>query len=240
MLLNKQNWGSNLWKLKHIITVEYPIVPTAKDINAMKNFIYSLPLLLPCNICKIHYEYILSIHPLTDDILNVKIKLITWMVEIHNIMNVSLGKQEMPFEEAMISLFYENNTKCIHNCLNLTETNIIEQNNEIDKYMNNYCNDIQYEQSIDLLNIKKIEKIDYNLDSIGTEQRMFNFRKMFLNKTFENIPHKFTPITSINMKHLIVLFKQKIDSCDFADYDKKKELFDFLNSIIEAIITPFH
>jgi hypothetical protein len=48
---------------------------------------------LPCQKCSINYKDHLKINPLTDKDLENRDSLINWWLKIHNLVNLSLGKQ---------------------------------------------------------------------------------------------------------------------------------------------------
>lgn len=92
-------WGPCAWEFLHMITFNYPDTPTEMDKNNMKKFFYSLPYVLPCQTCgdnlKKHYIH----KALNDDVLNNKKNLVYWLFEIHNMVNMSLGKKQITYDE---------------------------------------------------------------------------------------------------------------------------------------------
>ena len=107
-------WGPYGWNFLHYVTLGYPINPYNEDKKNYKLFFESLKNILPCPKCAKHYEENLKVLPLTDDILDDKEKLIKWLIDIHNRVNVSTGKPEMEYTEARKSiekpyLYYKNN-----------------------------------------------------------------------------------------------------------------------------------
>jgi len=63
---------------------------------------------MPCVQCKMHLRQNLRENPLTDEILSVKLKLIMWCHNLHNIVNALTNKPVLSFEDAMLSLFTGN------------------------------------------------------------------------------------------------------------------------------------
>jgi len=102
-------WGSHFWKTLHFITIGYPLNPSKKEKMNISNIINALETIIPCGECRTHYKYNLKHHPLTDDILSIKLKLIVWMYELHNIVNRHTGKEMPSFEHAMVRLFTDDN-----------------------------------------------------------------------------------------------------------------------------------
>lgn len=260
MLSNNNYWGHHLWKLKHLISFEYPIINNSNERNAIKNFIYSLQYILPCQYCKMHFEYILQLHPLTDDILKVKIKFIIWLVELHNIVNVSLHKPEISFENAIISLFNDEPTIYTHTHP-ISEISTMQQKNEqsmaelLTKYYKTDNSNIYDIETIDATVSDIFEKHEIEMQKqLLLEQEVSNnniehktgierkperkqlYRNAILTNLFKNANHSFAPIKSIDVNLLIDLFKQQINLT--TDLSKHKELIHFLDHVVEAIVHP--
>lgn len=109
--INNNIWGPAFWTTCHYITISYPFMPNKEDKEHVKSFFELLQHLLPCPWCRIHYKQNLEINPLTDDILSIKLKLILWVIDMHNYVNKQLGKDEVMIEDALISLFTPPYTK---------------------------------------------------------------------------------------------------------------------------------
>ena len=106
-------WGPYGWNFLHYVTLGYPKNPDNDDKKNYKLFFESLKNILPCPKCAKHYEENLKVLPLTDEILDDKEKLIKWLIDVHNRVNVSTGKPEMEYTEARKSiekpyLYYKN------------------------------------------------------------------------------------------------------------------------------------
>jgi hypothetical protein len=96
-------WGPNFWATIHIATLGYPTQPTEEDkVNARK-FFESLRTMIPCSICREHYQKHLQESPLGDAVES-RGQLIYWAWELHNRVNVMLGKREYTIEEMMENL----------------------------------------------------------------------------------------------------------------------------------------
>lgn len=97
-------WGPSAWKFLHTATFAYGSndgTITAAEKIAARSLFESLKHLLPCKNCCSHYCSALVERPLTDQILDSRESLSRWFVEIHNDVNVRLGKPVMPYEEAV-------------------------------------------------------------------------------------------------------------------------------------------
>lgn len=91
-------WGPVFWATMHIATLGYPVNPTPKDQEAAIKFYESLVIMLPCPICREHYGTHLTEMPVKD-VVNNRDALINWVFNIHNKVNVQLGKKEITWED---------------------------------------------------------------------------------------------------------------------------------------------
>lgn len=95
-----KDWGPKLWYSLHIITFNYPDNPTFSDKQNYENFFTSLQYVIPCSLCRQHYRDHLEKNPIKPHLEN-KISLSKWLVEIHNEVNIMLGKPTLTFEEVV-------------------------------------------------------------------------------------------------------------------------------------------
>ena len=93
-------WGPQFWFILHIISFEYPENPTEIDKNIYYSFYSSLRDILPCEMCKKHYREFLHKHPLMP-FLDKKADFIQWVIDIHNQVNISLGKPVLSLDEVL-------------------------------------------------------------------------------------------------------------------------------------------
>lgn len=96
-------WGPFFWHTIHIVALGYPKEPTYTDKRAAKDFFESLAHLIPCPYCREHYTVHLQKMPITPH-LDRKEDLFRWTVELHNVVNQSLGKPA--YTEAEALMFY--------------------------------------------------------------------------------------------------------------------------------------
>lgn len=96
-------WGPILWTTMHLIALGYPKEPTFSEKRAAKEFYESLTHLIPCPICKLHYQQHVIDNPLTPS-LDSRHDLFQWTVKIHNLVNKELGKPECTEQDAMAFL----------------------------------------------------------------------------------------------------------------------------------------
>jgi hypothetical protein len=99
-LITPQVWGPHGWKFIHYVTLGYPENPTPVQKEKYKAFLVLLKDTLPCSLCANHYGENLQKHPLTDDILNSREKLIKWGIDIHNIVNEMKNKPIIRYVDA--------------------------------------------------------------------------------------------------------------------------------------------
>jgi hypothetical protein len=100
MNIDPNLWGPSSWKSMHYITFGYPEQPSEEVKNNTYNFFMALQYLLPCEKCRLDYKYHLLKNPLTEEILSSKAKLTRWLVDIHNAVNISIGKPVLNYEQA--------------------------------------------------------------------------------------------------------------------------------------------
>ena len=94
-------WGPCLWKRLHMETIIYPRCPTEYDMDRIYNLFYNLPYELPCPNCAKNLIEHYQVLPLTRKILSSRRRLIKWLIDIHNMVNSSLGKPTYSYDYAM-------------------------------------------------------------------------------------------------------------------------------------------
>ncbi|AYV83576.1 MAG: hypothetical protein Hyperionvirus8_60 [Hyperionvirus sp.] len=95
-----QKWGPDKWREIHQKTLRYPRNPSQYHKRKMYEYFMNLPDELPCETCAKHLTEHLNTYPLTYQILSSRKRLCCWTVDIHNLVNKSLGKRELSYEEA--------------------------------------------------------------------------------------------------------------------------------------------
>ena len=116
--MNPKIWGPHLWFILHIITFKYPKNPTSFDKEYHRDFFTNLKNVIPCDDCKKSYAKHIQEYPITPH-LDSRESLINWLVQIHNLVNVSLNKKVISTKEMIniysninpISPFNESNKK---------------------------------------------------------------------------------------------------------------------------------
>jgi hypothetical protein len=96
-------WGPFFWHTIHIVALGYPQEPTYSDKKAAKEFFESLTVLIPCPMCRDHYASHMVKLPIGPS-LDSRKDLFRWTVELHNEVNVMLGKRK--YSETEVIQFY--------------------------------------------------------------------------------------------------------------------------------------
>ena len=106
-------WGKHLWKYMHYLTLSYPDNPNFDEQQKIKNFFIMIGDYLPCEKCRINYKRHQNELPLTDEILQSRDKLIFWLFDLHNIVNIETGKKRFTREQFLEEYRFdkENNNK---------------------------------------------------------------------------------------------------------------------------------
>jgi len=98
-----QIWGPIFWSTLHIASLSYSDKPTERQKKNIIAFYESLVDVLPCPICRKHYEVNLEEMPLKEAVES-RMGLIQWVFEMHNRINAQLGKREISFGEFVESM----------------------------------------------------------------------------------------------------------------------------------------
>jgi hypothetical protein len=105
MALEPKVWGPFYWFVLHTITLSYPLNPNEVTKKKYYEFIQNLPLFIPNPEIGDTFSKIINNYPVTP-YLDSRPSFIKWMHFIHNKINLSLGKEEVSMDDAMIS-YYE-------------------------------------------------------------------------------------------------------------------------------------
>lgn len=138
MTLPTTLWGRSYWRFLHFTALVYPVYPTESDKERLKKFVDNLHGFLPCAQCRKHLVENLKIHPLTEETLAIKIKLILWFHDLHNIVNKLTGKNIIKFEDAFVKLLTMNDSESLQCCSHDSKTHdkhIHDQNIDPDAKM---------------------------------------------------------------------------------------------------------
>jgi len=86
-------WGPQLWHSLHCITFTYSLSPTEEEKRQFRNFFESLQFVIPCCICKTHFQQHISEgeFKLTDEVFRDRLSLTRWLYNLHCKVNKELG-----------------------------------------------------------------------------------------------------------------------------------------------------
>lgn len=92
-------FGPALWFTLHNASAAYPDFPDNNTKYAMKNLLSSLPLLIPCLICKTHWVENMRKFNI-DVVVSSRSNLFTFLINAHNNVNKINNKKELSVNEA--------------------------------------------------------------------------------------------------------------------------------------------
>mgnify|MGYP001430437443 CR=1 FL=1 len=98
-------WGPGAWLFLHSITMTYPERPGELEKQFYKNFFANLGNVLPCLVCKEHYNKHLSEFPIEGH-LNSRRALVEWLINMHNKVNELNGKPTLNYDQVM-QIYYK-------------------------------------------------------------------------------------------------------------------------------------
>ena len=98
--MNQNIWGPHLWFSLHTISFNYPLKPTENDKYNYQNFFTSFKEVIPCSVCKKNYIRHLNEHPIKN-YLDSRKSLAYWVIDMHNMVNVEIGKKVYSYEKVI-------------------------------------------------------------------------------------------------------------------------------------------
>jgi len=93
-------WGKKYWNLFHLLTTKYPDNPSQLDKLMAQTFLNNIDKVLPCPKCANHYRHNLKTIRIGSG-LDSKTNFIKWFIDLHNVVNLSLDKKSLSYEEAL-------------------------------------------------------------------------------------------------------------------------------------------
>lgn len=100
--MDKKFWGPSTWCTIHTAAAGY----NPENMLSFKQFIFSLPYLLPCQYCREHLQHNLRTLPLTDDSLSNNKLLLMWTFFLHDLVNKQLKRFENTPSYSAVETFY--------------------------------------------------------------------------------------------------------------------------------------
>lgn len=99
-LLSIEEWGPKGWGFIHAVSFAYPATPTDSEKAQMHAFITSIGDVLPCKVCRAHFQTKLSECEFDAQCaaLQSQQALTKFVVDVHNDVNRRLHKRAVPYE----------------------------------------------------------------------------------------------------------------------------------------------
>lgn len=96
-----KSWGRSFWFTLHNGAANYPVNASPYVIQRMIGFILGIPVMLPCENCKVHAtNHIEKMKPYLMDICSGREKLFRFFVDFHNMVNKRYNKPIVSYEDA--------------------------------------------------------------------------------------------------------------------------------------------
>lgn len=93
-------WGRDMWRSIHYVALGYPARDPAPDTRqSYSTFFAVLGNVLPCAKCSLHYNNHITSNPLEPSLVG-RAELFRWTVDLHNAVNMSLGRKQWTLEHA--------------------------------------------------------------------------------------------------------------------------------------------
>jgi FAD-linked sulfhydryl oxidase len=92
-------WGPYFWGSLHLACLSTNVNLSEQEKEAVRAFVDSLTKLLPCPMCRTHFAEVLEKYPLETGLYSGP-DLFKWSVNVHNEVNISIGKPVYTIEEA--------------------------------------------------------------------------------------------------------------------------------------------
>ena len=94
----KNGYMQKIWKLLHETSFKYLDHPTVEEEKKVFNFFNTDVKRIPCSTCRAHYNEYLKTRDLKEEV-KTKIKLVKWLIDLHNNVNKSNNKSSMSYKE---------------------------------------------------------------------------------------------------------------------------------------------
>lgn len=132
-------WGPHTWYFLHVLSFTYPL--KKYEINRNKkyyiNFYNTIGYLLPCVNCSRHYKLLLEKNPVSE--INSRYDLVIWTLNIHNMINLSIGKRNYSYKELKKLYLLNNKIKINHQILFRIITLFINNVKNVPLFVQNAC-----------------------------------------------------------------------------------------------------
>lgn len=98
MNIDPQLWGPCGWKFLHYISLGYPKNPSLDQKRYYREFIQSLPYILPCRSCREHFHKTLKCYDITK-VINSRKEMFEFFVDAHNQVNRKNNKPVYSYQK---------------------------------------------------------------------------------------------------------------------------------------------
>ena len=96
---NVKCWGPSMWTVMHTISLNHPIHPSNEEKKAVISFFNSLRIILPCQVCKEHFNQIIDRLPSIESAVETQETLVHWVFNLHNAINAIANRSSISFKE---------------------------------------------------------------------------------------------------------------------------------------------
>lgn len=108
-------WGPSLWHFLHTMSFNYPVNPSKKEIQKYKTFILNLQNVLPCKYCRINLKKNFKDLCFDDKCFENRYKFSKFVYDLHNHINIMLGKQKYKTYEEVRDNYENFRSRCKKN-----------------------------------------------------------------------------------------------------------------------------
>ena len=187
--LGKKSWGPIIWNMYHTFAINYISNNNKDNIDLYENFINCLGYILPCDTCRVHYNYLITdIYPLDKDEIN-KDKLFKYTYEIHKLIESNNNILHEKIEDFLKMFFKE------ENIFNKISKKIKNDLNDVYKHLEENKKILHEFEKIKKLiddnekNLNNLENNIYRKVNVNFEEKIKLLAVIF-NDTINNIAHK--------------------------------------------------
>lgn len=99
MNLEPKIWGPHAWFIMYSMAFSYPTNASHNKRNSIKQFYLSFGENLPCAKCKHNFNTHLQKFPLDNNVLNSRVNLIQWVVNIENEVRKTVNKKPVHIDD---------------------------------------------------------------------------------------------------------------------------------------------